>query len=205
MQSSELTPIFPLNTPIFPGCKMHLQIFEQRYLDMVSRCMRQGSGFIVALLCPGSEQQEVNRPGQAADDNVPFYLVGTYVVITDFGQLGNGLLSITIEGQTRQQLEQIRLQDNGLWIGTSHVISDEGELSADPPQPFRELLKELLELSGMNKLITDPHKLDSQQLMNYLIMLLPLASSTKQSLLTTNNLKQRCDDLLDCLKHMAQK
>jgi Lon protease-like protein len=56
----------------------------------------------------------------------------------------------------------------------------------------------------MNRLINDPYELTSVQLMNYLIMLLPIASPTKQSLLTTNNLKQRCNGLLNCLEQLAQ-
>ena len=31
-------PLFPLNTVLFPGCVLDLQIFEARYLDMSSRC-----------------------------------------------------------------------------------------------------------------------------------------------------------------------
>ena len=42
-------PLFPLNTVLFPGCVLDLQIFEARYLDMISRCMKQGSGFGVVL------------------------------------------------------------------------------------------------------------------------------------------------------------
>ena len=34
-------PLFPLNTVLFPGCMLDLQVFEARYLDMVSRCMMQ--------------------------------------------------------------------------------------------------------------------------------------------------------------------
>ena len=30
-------PLFPLNTVLFPGCILDLQIFEARYLDMIGR------------------------------------------------------------------------------------------------------------------------------------------------------------------------
>mgnify|MGYP003366404968 CR=1 FL=1 len=39
-------PLFPLNTVLFPGCVLDLQIFEARYLDMVARCMKQGLSLI---------------------------------------------------------------------------------------------------------------------------------------------------------------
>ena len=48
-------PLFPLNTVLFPGCILDLQIFEARYLDMIGRCMKQGGGFGVVCILEGSE------------------------------------------------------------------------------------------------------------------------------------------------------
>ena len=61
MNPSEL-PVFPLNSPLLPACKMPLQIFEKRYLDMVSQCLRTQTPFVVALLQPGAERHEVITP-----------------------------------------------------------------------------------------------------------------------------------------------
>jgi hypothetical protein len=38
-------PLFPLNTVLFPRGPLPLRIFETRYVDMVRRCMREGSCF----------------------------------------------------------------------------------------------------------------------------------------------------------------
>ena len=46
-------PLFPLNTVLFPGCILDLQIFEARYLDMIGRCMKQGGGFGVVCILEG--------------------------------------------------------------------------------------------------------------------------------------------------------
>ncbi len=43
-------PLFPLNTVLFPGGPLPLRIFEPRYLDMVSRCMKDDMPFGVALI-----------------------------------------------------------------------------------------------------------------------------------------------------------
>ena len=48
-------PLFPLNTVLFPGCILDLQIFEARYLDMIGRCMKQGGGFGVVCILDGEE------------------------------------------------------------------------------------------------------------------------------------------------------
>jgi Lon protease-like protein len=31
-------PLFPLNTVLFPGGRLPLRIFEQRYMDMANAC-----------------------------------------------------------------------------------------------------------------------------------------------------------------------
>ena len=49
-------PLFPLNTVLFPGCILDLQIFEARYLDMIGRCMKQGGGF-------GVKPSNFTKPG----------------------------------------------------------------------------------------------------------------------------------------------
>ena len=51
----EQTPVFPLNTVLFPGGPLHLRIFEPRYLDMVSDRLRCDAPFIVALILTGRE------------------------------------------------------------------------------------------------------------------------------------------------------
>ena len=37
-------PLFPLGSVLFPGGRMPLQIFEQRYLDLVRSCLREDTG-----------------------------------------------------------------------------------------------------------------------------------------------------------------
>jgi hypothetical protein len=73
--------LFPLNTVLFPGCQLDLQIFEARYLDMISRCMKQGEGFGVVCIVEG---QEV---GEAAEH---FSAIGCEARICDFQQRPNG-------------------------------------------------------------------------------------------------------------------
>ena len=49
----------PLNTVVFPGEVLPLRIFEPRYLDMVSQCMRTNTGFGACLIKAG---REVGQP-----------------------------------------------------------------------------------------------------------------------------------------------
>ena len=47
--------LFPLSSVLLPAGRLSLQIFEQRYLDLVARCMRENEGFGVVWLQQGSE------------------------------------------------------------------------------------------------------------------------------------------------------
>ena len=51
----EQIPLFPLNTVLFPGGPLPLRIFEARYIDLVRRCLREGTGFGVVLITEGEE------------------------------------------------------------------------------------------------------------------------------------------------------
>ena len=99
--------LFPLRVVLFPGGRLELQIFEQRYLDLVSECMRGDSGCGVCLLKTGEEviqegsQQTIHR-------------TGTYSKIVDWDQLENGLLGITVEGLTKFKIEDCWQADSGV-------------------------------------------------------------------------------------------
>ena len=48
-------PLFPLNTVLFPGGRLPLRIFEQRYMDMAKVCLKDNSAFGVCLIREGRE------------------------------------------------------------------------------------------------------------------------------------------------------
>src|SRR5262249_50490638 len=62
-QLTEL-PLFPLNTVLFPGGRLPLRIFEQRYMEMEKACLRERSPFGVCLIREG---REVGAPAIPAD------------------------------------------------------------------------------------------------------------------------------------------
>ena len=55
-------PLFPLGTVLFPQGILPLQIFEVRYLDMISRCHRAGAPFGVVSLSSGNEVIQAGQP-----------------------------------------------------------------------------------------------------------------------------------------------
>ncbi len=64
-------PLFPLQSVLFPGGLLPLQIFEVRYLDMIGKCHKAGTPFGVVCLTQGREvrQRERGAAGGAASTN----------------------------------------------------------------------------------------------------------------------------------------
>jgi hypothetical protein len=124
---SEEIPLFPLNTVLFPGGPLALRIFETRYIDLVRRCMRDGSGFGVVLI----------REGQEAGGPVATFEVGTYARIVDFSQQPDGLLEIRALGERRFRILARRRARDGLNLADVEWLP--AEVPAPLPQEFAEL------------------------------------------------------------------
>lgn len=199
MQAPPLTerPLFPLNTPLFPKCTLQLQIFEQRYLKMISSCLRNGSSFTVCLLREGFEKQEVLGNADSSAQNEPiFYSVGTAAKIIDFDQMPNGLLSITLQGEQRQGLDLIRQQADGLWLAHADDLEDVNACDGDIPPVWTAVLKSLTQ-SGVVTCSEAALRDNPELAMNYFAMYGPLPVYLKQSLLEIDDRQVRWQCLQD--------
>ena len=178
-------PLFPLNTVLFPGCVLDLQIFEARYLDMVARCMKQGTGFGVVCILDGREVG--NAPQGIAG-------IGCEALIRDFQQQDNGLLGIRVEGGRRFEVLGTELQRDQLLLAQVEWLDDA------PEQPLQEedqdllaLLKALAEHPMVAALNMNTEVAGQQSLSNQLAYLLPFAEADKIELLQVNDPQQRLD------------
>ena len=120
-------PLFPLGTVLFPGGPLPLRIFETRYIDLVRRCMRDGSGFGVVLIREGAE---AGTPAVTFD-------VGTYARIVDFSQQPDGLLGIRATGERRFRIRERRRARDGLNLADVEWLAE--ERSVPLPDEFAEL------------------------------------------------------------------
>ena len=110
MTETQQIPLFPLRVGMFPTGRVNLQIFERRYIDLVTHCMRTSSGFGICLL---KEGEEVIQEGT----NQTIHRTGTYSNIIDWDQLENGLLGITVEGSAKFSIEDCWQSDSGVLQG----------------------------------------------------------------------------------------
>ena len=98
--------LFPLSTVLVPYGRMPLQIFEQRYLDLVKSSMRSGEGFGIVRIMSGAEVAPAEVPELAP--------VGSIANIVDWDQLDNGLLGITVQGGQRFKHINTWREESGL-------------------------------------------------------------------------------------------
>ena len=129
-------PLFPLHTVLFPGGPLALRIFEPRYLDMVSECLRNDQAFGVCLIQSG------NEAGAAASP----HLTGTFARIVDWQRGDDGLLSISARGEQRFRVRETRVERDQLLRGTVETLP--AEASAPLPETCRymnDVLDQLFE------------------------------------------------------------
>ena len=165
-------PIFPLRTILFPGSKLPLRIFEPRYIDMVSRCMREDTEFGIILSRESTDPKMFET-----------YDTGTLAKIIDWDQGEDGLLGITTKGTQKFRLIELNKQEDGLNIGTIERIEREGDYQ--PIEHFKHLVVLLQAiLDDVNIYSDDEKNFDSASWISYRFAeILPLKIEDKQNCL----------------------
>jgi len=180
-------PLFPLNTVLFPGCALDLQLFEARYLDMIGRCMKQGTGFGVVCILEGEEV------GEAASR---FAGTGCEAVIRDFQQLPNSLLGIRVEGGRRFRVTRAEVQPDQLTVADVQWLDEAEERPLLPEHAdLAALLNALAEHPLVQGLGMGGLSNGQQELANQLSYLLPFSLKEKLELLTLGDPEQRLSHL----------
>lgn len=88
---TERLRLFPLQTVLFPGMSLSLQVFEERYRTLVAECLESREPFGVVLIKQGAE---------VGGNAVP-YSVGTTARIRRMSPTRDGRLAIEAVGERR--------------------------------------------------------------------------------------------------------
>ena len=116
----ETVPIFPLATVLYPGMRLPLKIFEQRYMEMAKACLKHDSAFGVCLIREGAE---VGSPAVPEP-------VGCLARIGAWDMETLGVLKVTAEGLERFRLLATRTTPAGLILGDIERIAAEDAVEA---------------------------------------------------------------------------
>lgn len=128
---SELLPLFPLGTVLFPGALLPLHIFEPRYRLLIRRCMDRHLPFGVVLIRHGSDVGGGAEP----------YEVGTEAKIVAESPLPNGRSYIVTRGERRFAVESLIADAEPYLIGRVRYLDEpDGDRASDRASVAREAL-----------------------------------------------------------------
>jgi Lon protease-like protein len=175
-------PLFPLRSVLFPGGLLALKVFEARYLDLVSDCLRRQQPFGVVCLLQGGEL----RAGKSAA--VRFESAGVLARLDDLDSEQPGVLRARCTGTHRFRLDGAAAQQaDGLWVGRAELLDDD-----EPLAPSAELQPTVQALSNAIATLAAqgaqpfhlPHRLDDAGwVANRWCEILPIPLGAKQKLM----------------------
>lgn len=137
-------PLFPLNTVLFPGALLPLHIFEERYKQMIARCIDEQRPFGVLLIRRGDEAGETAEP----------FDIGTTAHIARIDELEEGKMDLVCLGGKR--FRTVRLVSEEPYLtGEIEFLSSTStddpkakELSDDAGSLFAEYVRLYLAISN---------------------------------------------------------
>ena len=197
MEKVSSSALFPLSVNVLPGAYLPLQIFEPRYIDMVSECLANSEGFCIVLF-KDDENEENN-------EYLSYHDIATYVEIVDFNKLDNGLLGITVQGKHKIRIEDVWKQEDELLLGKIEKINEEDDnLSNDPEYlDLWNMVKEITNHPEIKKLNLDLDLKSSISVCYILASVLPLRPQEKQTILEFENNRDKLNYLKALIKRLG--
>lgn len=174
---------------LFPGGRLPLRIFEQRYMRMAKTCLKDGTPFGVCLIREGGE---VGKPAVPAE-------VGTLARIGDWDMPQLGLLQVVARGEGRFRILERRVERDGLARARAERIADDEDCPVPAGSARCARLLERL-LNEIPDAIAEPRRFDSSWWVALrLAELLPLSMESKQELLEMTDARVRLERLTSLL------
>ena len=171
--------LFPLKSVLFPGTVLHLKVFEARYLDLASECLRGKRPFGVVCLAAGKE---------SGRGNVRFESHGVLAHIDTVDAEGANLLKLRCLGIERFTIVGKPVQqDNGLWTSDIELLMPDDVVSPAPElfgtvRALQQVIASLIEKG--NSPFAEPYRLDDAGwVANRWCEILPIPLPTRHKLM----------------------
>ena len=182
-------PIFPLSGVIyFPKTNLPLNIFEQRYLDLVNDSIRKDK--LMGMIQSKRKDEEV-------------YKVGCLGKISDFQKSKDGRILINLTGITR--FEILEEEENSKLYREFRVDYKKFNLDLNPileeinAESLMKKIRIFFKKSGLLLNWKEFENLDNVQKINTLAMIAPVTNEEKQKLLESISLKEKVKTLEDII------
>ena len=185
----EQIPIFPLNGVIyFPKTNLPLNIFEQRYLDLVNDSFSKDK--FMGMIQVKKKDEEV-------------YKIGCLGKISDFQKSADGRILINLTGITRFEILEEK-ENKKLYrefrVEYKKFTSDLATLVEDVnTTTLMEKIKVFFQKNGLLLNWKELEKLEKMQKINTLAMISPVTNEEKQKLLEAVSLREKVKTLEDII------
>ena len=186
-------PVFPLSGVIyFPKTNLPLNIFEERYLDLVNDSFRNDK--LMGMV-------------QSKKENSLVYKVGCLGKISDFQETSDGRVLINLTGLTRFEItkevankKKYREFEVDYKKFYKDVLDNENIALNYDKLNYMEKIKKFFERNGLMINCKEFEKLDDTQKINTLSMIAPISNEEKQKLLETISLNDKTNTLLNIIE-----
>jgi uncharacterized protein len=180
--------LFPLQSVLFPGAQLQLRVFEPRYLDLVSRCLREKAPFGVVCLRQGSEVR-------LSDEPVLLESTGVLAALQEVDAEQAGVLRLKCVGTQRFEIDEPLQQPDGLWTARAWLVDDDpavapGETMLSTVKALANAIGALERKSGSP--FVKPYRFDDAGwVANRWCELLPISLAAKQKLMELEDPQMR--------------
>ena len=181
----QTVPVFPLSGVIyFPNTNLPLNIFEQRYLNLVNDAYNQDK--LMGMV------QSKNESGNV-------YQVGCLGKISDYQKNKDGRILINLTGISRFKiLEEVSNDKLYREFKVDYKDFDEDNIATSnliETKSLMEISKNFFRRNGLLLNWKEFEKLDQSQKINTLAMISPVTNEEKQKLLESISLKEKVETL----------
>ena len=186
-------PVFPLSGVIyFPKTNLPLNIFEERYLELVNDSFRNDK--LMGMV-------------QSKKENSLVYKVGCLGKISDYQETSDGRVLINLTGLTRFEItkevaNKKKYREFEVDYKKFHkdILDNEKLALAYDKLNFMEKVKKFFEKNGLMINWKEFEKLDEVQQINTLSMIAPISNEEKQKLLETISFEDKTNTLLEIIE-----
>lgn len=181
-------PIFPLNGAIlFPNTNLPLNIFEDRYIDMVDYALSHGR--LIGMI--------------QTKKNNDLFTIGCLGKITNFSETSYRKYQINLEGTNRFKVKKILnnkykfiMIDGEELVYNSNFKRQTSELSSR----LLSIFKNYLNIKKIKLNTSEFESLDVLNLAKIICVISPLDHLTKQMLLEFDTADELCENLISALE-----
>ena len=181
-------PVFPLNGAIlFPNTNLPLNIFEDRYINMVDYALSHGR--LIGMI-----QTKKNKD---------LFTIGCLGKITNFTETSDGRYQINLEGIHRFKIKKILENKKKFIIIDGEELEYNSNFKKQTSELSTKLLsnfKNYLNIKKIDFNTSEFESLDALNLAKIICVIYPLDHLTKQMLLEFNASDELCENLISVLE-----